>query len=700
MPRACSPKKLLSFVLAMILTVNVTGCHNKETNSLSKGEWISRIISRAGIEGYSEHKPYFMNISAQSEYFGDIQAAVEWHILDPSYPFEPDEMLNNEWTAFTLVNLARDLPEGSTTSIRDISKTSFTAQVASAVASGLMKTDERSMFHPKDTIDEDTAMKCLDQVIEHINNRHFDENKFSIEWEEGVTVYQSDLLEIDQQSGNATLSEDCEAQAGDILVTRSGSDYQAYKVVSREDNQAKLEPCDLSEAAESVDIQGSIKINFNECEIYDGNGNLIQARPSGNHQNDHIHLMADLKNTYEYDINGFDVKVKTSDGSFSLEAATKMDSGSLYASLALTDFKADYSFRSFFHDIKSTYYKMSFNTSESLGAKTDIKEELYGDFSRIDKNDFLSSLKSFMQKKDDAVQTELKLADIRVPLGELPFCDLLVEVNLQIKTNGKAEIVLAQKFNLGYEFVDGNLRVIKDNENSQDITLKADTSLCAIVKSALRTFGFSLMDASVKAGVQASLKAKVHMFDDSGQMHSYETDAAADLADRMASEVDDVVVCADAKGNWILDLSFFSEDCAAGKVLGETECSILNDKNAPLFKGSSQHFENWHAVDQCTRKSRPKSEERDVMETKGKISLEQYSLAVHAGQSRSLAVTGLPQGYSMSDLRAVSSDPSVAEVNGLVVTGISAGSAVITITTQDGSFSTAINILVPQGSGA
>ena len=40
------------------------------------------------------------------------------------------------------------------------------------------------------------------------------------------------------------------------------------------------------------------------------------------------------------------------------------------------------------------------------------------------------------------VQTELKLADIRVPLGELPFCDLLVEVNLQIKTNGKAEIVL------------------------------------------------------------------------------------------------------------------------------------------------------------------------------------------------------------------------------------------------------------------
>ena len=88
------------------------------------------------------------------------------------------------------------------------------------------------------------------------------------------------------------------------------------------------------------------------------------------------------------------------------------------------------------------------------------------------------------------------------------------------------------------------------------------------------------------------------------------------------------------------------------------------------------------------------------MDTKGKITLEQYSVAVHAGQSRSLAVTGLPEGYSLNDLVVSSSDPSIAAVNGLVVTGVSSGSAIITISTSDGSFSTSMNILVPQESGA
>ena len=700
MPRACSIKKLLKLVLAMILTVSMTGCHNKETNSLNKGEWISRIILKAGIQGHQEDQPYFMNINAQSEYFNDIQAAVEWHILDPSYPFDPNETLSNEWTAFTLVNLARDLPKGNSSSIRDISKTVFADQVSSAVASGLMKTDTRNMFHPKDPIDEETAMKCLDQVIEHINNRHFDEDIFEIEWEEGVSVYQSEPPVIDPETGEADVGIDCEAQAGDILVSRNGADYQAYKVVSRDGSKATLEPCDLSEEARSVNVQGSVKINFNECEIYDGNGNLIQPRPSGNHQNDHIHLMADVKNTYTYEIAGFDVKVKTSDASFSMDASKKMKYGEINASVALNDFKADYSFNSLFRDIKSTYYKLDFDTSQSLGVKADIKEERFGDFSRIDKKNFLSSLRSFMQKKDDAVETELKLAEILVPLGGMPFCDLRVEVKLQMKTNGKAEIVLSQKDHVGYEFVDDNFRFIKDTNHSQDISLKADTSLCANIKASLDTFGFCLMDTAVKAGAKASIKTKVHLFDDDGKMQTVETDASPELADEMASKVEDVVVCADASGNWILELLVFSKDCGAGKLLGETEYSILNEKNAPLFKGASQHFENWHAVDQCTRKSRPKSEEREVMDTKGKITLEQYSVAVHAGQSRSLAVTGLPEGYSLNDLVVSSSDPSIAAVNGLVVTGVSSGSAIITISTSDGSFSTSMNILVPQESGA
>ena len=158
------------------------------------------------------------------------------------------------------------------------------------------------------------------------------------------------------------------------------------------------------------------------------------------------------------------------------------------------------------------------------------------------------------------------------------------------------------------------------------------------------------------------------------------------------------MVCADASGNWILDLVLCSSDCLANRFIGETKYSILNEKNAPLFKGASQHFENWHAVDQCTRKARPKSEEREVMDTKGKISLEQYSIAVHAGTTKSISVLGLPAGYTINDLIVSSSDPSVASVSGLNVTGVSSGSAIITISTADGSFTSSCNVLVPQES--
>lgn len=698
MPRACSIKKLSALVLAMILGLSATGCQNSSIAGISKGEWISKIIAEAGMEGHLEDEPYFMNINAQSEYFNDIQTAVEWHIIDPAYPFDPDEMLSREWAAFTLVNLGADLPEGNPSVIKDSSKTMFSDQVASAVASGLMKTDGRNMFHPKKIMDKEEALKCLDQVIDHINHRKFDENIFNISWKDDLNVYETEPLNVDPETMTATVSDSFEAQEGDVIYYPSGiGEYETYRITGREGNEVTLEECDLSDEVEEVEMQGSVEVDFTKIKIYDGNGNLIQDRPTGNNENDHITLMSKKETIHHYEQNGFEIETRTSQGSFTCEAVKKINGGKVYADLNLSGIKIDYYMKTLLFAPKKTYWHMDFTSSESMGVKAESKVSKAADFSKLNRDNFLSSLGLLMQDQEDAVQTEFTLAKMIIPTG-VP-ADIVVDVSLVLKTSGKAEIVLTQKNNFGYEFVDGNLRVIKECDHKQNLNLKAESSIYSSFTAALVSGPIRWLDTKVNAGAKASVSTKIHLFDDEGKKQTVETDASADLADELAAKTEDVVVCADASGNWMLDLIFFSKGTAAYTLLGEKKVTVLDAKNAPLFKGSSQHFENWQAVDHCTRKDREKHEKREVMETKGKISLDNYSLAVGVGQNRSISVLGLPAGYSMSDLTAVSSDPSIATVSGLTVTGVSSGSAVITITTADGSFQTACNILVPQVNG-
>lgn len=75
------------------------------------------------------------------------------------------------------------------------------------------------------------------------------------------------------------------------------------------------------------------------------------------------------------------------------------------------------------------------------------------------------------------------------------------------------------------------------------------------------------------------------------------------------------------------------------------------------------------------------------------ISLSAYVVSLSQGESQKIAPT-LPAGYSESDLKWSTSDASVATVSNGVITGVSEGSAIITVTTKDGSYKGQCNVLV------
>ncbi len=704
MRQVCSIKKLVRICAAAILTVNLTGCRSESVNSITKGEWIEMVTERAGMYTHAQDAPYYLNVGAQSEYFNAVQAAVEWKILDPSYPFDPGETLNREWTAFTLVNLMRDLPETSSSEVRDLNKTIFSKQVASAAASGLMKTDKRGLFHPKDAIDREEASACLDQAVEYINNRHFDEPVMEFDWaDEDTECYNEPPLSFDEEAMTAQVSESSQVAENDILTWQDNSGVHAYKVASREGDTVQLEELDLTKETNSFHIQGSVKLDFNTAKFYDPYGNLMFGSEDSGNASDHIKLMAQRTEINRYEVDGFDIVTKKTDGSWSVEAEKKNvdKNGSIYASMKIDGYECDYNVENLWGIFQDTYFKLKFNASESLGVKASYKDSRVGDFSRLDKNNFIGSMKNLMQKKNDAVQAEIKLATVRIPIPQCPFVEITLDVKLVITATGKAEIVMSQQNVLGYERVDGDFRLIQDTKKKTDCVLKASTSITAGLRTVLCLFGAALLDAEIEAGAKAEVKTTIHVYDDDGKLKTMSTpDITADLAEEAASEVDDVLVCADVSGNWILKGKYCTSETLIGKFVNEVEYSYLDETNAPLFEGSKVHFENWQRVDHCTRKDRPKSEDRETMDTNGKILTDGYAKVVRKGQSVTIGILGVPAGYTVSELTVTSSDPSVATVNGLTVTGIASGSAVIQISTPDGKYIASVNVLVPENTSA
>lgn len=75
------------------------------------------------------------------------------------------------------------------------------------------------------------------------------------------------------------------------------------------------------------------------------------------------------------------------------------------------------------------------------------------------------------------------------------------------------------------------------------------------------------------------------------------------------------------------------------------------------------------------------------------ISLSAYVVSLSQGEAQKVIPT-LPDGYSESDLKWSTSDSSVATVSNGVITGVSEGSAIITVTTKDGSYKGQCNVLV------
>lgn len=681
------------------IAIASAGCSREPADTLSMGEWIHSICLSSGIEGYSRQTPYYLNVSETSAYFDDVQAAVEYGVLSEPYAFDPETQLSNELAAYTLMNLSGRQDSQQSVKINDISDSEYREHIESAVSSGLMKTDKRKCFYPERLLERTEAESLLNQVVEYINNRQFEITESEIDLNDDIQIIEETPISFDEDSLNAVFPIESSIAEGDCIHFTDDNEDLYYRIATLKETDdqkiAVLSEFALEEIVSSVDMQSSSQIDFTEAEIEIDAADNTDGEPVSFRKLDGVQNMSVLPLQKTVDFNGYKMTFRTTASGFKAEVYKDMKyGGRFYASLNLYNVKPAYKWKIKDGKIEEGYFKVDFKTNQSIGMRTGVYRNLYGDFSRIDPDSFLNSLKNLYQNKKDAVEVSIPLCTIKVPIPQMPIMKLQMQLQLKINASGKAELSLTQDHSYGMEIRNNTLRMIQTFDNKSNQTIKADTGILAGITFGLNMENLKLADIGVDAGAKAKISAAVHLYDKNGDMKTSSSDLPADLLEEMSIGNSDIAVCADMKAYWILNLIMNSSKTFAGRLHLSKTLKILSEDNAPLIPGMKTHLENWMFVDACTRKKRSASIDHTLPKTT-LIRITDYSFILNNSESKAIQVIGMPEGYSISDLRYSTSKPEVAAVDGEGnVKAVSSGNAVINIYTSDHVHSIQCSVLV------
>lgn len=683
----------LAVLLVLCMLVPFVGCKKKVTDTMTNGEWLTELTTQAGITYYQQEEPYFLNITSNSPYFTVVQSSVEWEVLNPSKAFNPSATLTREMVAYTLMNLISRTHEGLSDTIKDLQDCSYPDQVKAAVASGLMSLDERQRFRPKDQISKEEAFGYLAQVIDIVNNRKFTDTQTTVQLKDDVQFADDEPKQFDKEGLTALFESDSSIRNGMYIVY----DDTYYRVVNCEyTNQGiltTLEKVNMEDVIEQFDIQGGTDLEFNHAKIVDGNGNVVQE---GTEQSHSLSLMSTSLINHTFEINGFRIALKGTTSSLHAEVSKQLQVGGLlYANAALDNLHIQYKWDKDEDRIQYGYLKADFTTSENIGLRNGMYKELYGDFSKLNPKDFISTVQNIFQTKQEVITDTITLCTVKIPMPNAPMVSVVMKLNLNIYATGKAELSFVQNHVLGCEIRNGNMRSISDHSKKATASIRAETGITLGTNLALHAFNQNIMDAEIDAGAKGYFHTKTYLYNEEGKAESFDIDVQPDLVEELSEGNPDIKVCTELNAYWLCNLKLNSSNSLAGRFGFSRNIPILSESNAPLFPKGKVTYENWMSVDHCSCEDREKVPNLEAIQVKKRITLKDYSLISGVGVSTRIQVTGLPEGYTVEDLIYISKNTDIAEVSSAgEVIGNKSGGTDIVIQTKDKKHLVHCHILV------
>lgn len=511
-------------------------------------------------------------------------------------------------------------------------------------------------------INKEKAKSIIDKAVEHLNNK-----EFPIVFEKEYKPEVNDSKEI----GSIYLSDDT---------------YK--KIVDINDEEVIEEDADFDEIFSYLDVSGSFDLDFSNAEII----------PYGEAESDEVYVNNKYKllsnKTKVFNVDGFRISYSLSTSGIDVHVSKDVNNLNMFGDLKINNVKPTFKWTYKENDIKNCYFDVKFNSSVKLGVSDGKYKNYYVDIKNADKSSVKSFFETALNNKKDHVEASIPICKIKTPIPEIPTAFINMELMIKLYASGKAQLVIYNKHNMGFETKDGNVRFINELDKSFDSVIQASSKAGLGANISLETAGFNLADVQVDGGLKAKVQTTIHLYDEEGQYESYKSDAVYADAQNAAEKNEDVKVCGDISFHWFMDLLINTSKTKMSKYGLSREFNILDDDNQVF--GNLHHLENGHFVQKCTRKNRNLIKKMDKIES-NKIVLDSYAEVIKINETYTIIVKSIPTGYKDGDLVYSSKNNDIATVENGLIRPVKPGSVQIEVKTRDGVHTATVNILVSTG---
>ncbi|MCR5507506.1 MAG: hypothetical protein K6F34_02345 [Lachnospiraceae bacterium] len=268
----------LTGVLVALIINNKNGGKNngvKATgDSVTRYEWIKDLSETFGLEPVEEDSPYFPDVDDSSEYYDQVQGAAHWGVISGD-TFDGDLAVNGEYAAVTALKAIGEFKIKIY-----MEKDGFLSDkeyADLAVDSALIDNDQRDK-----ALSKEECASILNKALELSASDFWKDDYAKIEWQDGVSVIEDDVLEFKDPEYNLLLKGDREYKKGDVIVFPDKMGAKNIRKVEKAnaDGSYELAEAAVEEACNSAVVSDVCDLTFDDFRQMAAAGNAMTGNRS------------------------------------------------------------------------------------------------------------------------------------------------------------------------------------------------------------------------------------------------------------------------------------------------------------------------------------------------------------------------------------------------------------------------------------
>lgn len=648
-------KYIIMLVSTLVLSIMLIGCGSQNTSEekdentafLTKAQWIGILGEGFGYEQAIEEKEYFSDVSAENPYYNQIQACKEWDIIKENDIFNPDEKATWAYVIETAVRAIGIENINSSTEEKLLNEENLVDFFKSNIAN--IGVENLNLVPTKDE-----ALQVLGYSY-HYYLELEPENKYEVTYNKDVYEVDASVVQLKGDGYTALISDGTVYNPGDILYVQPTETTGAYaiKVTTCNENVLNYETVGMDAVFEELTISGSY------------NASVVDANP------------VNISNAYYDSYYGaflYDDNSINNLNNCSVYPIINLDSG-----VSVEQNENNIAFNVNYEDIDFTVELSDINVMADID---------YSVFKGLNKANATVNFKDKIEVNYQAVHfaKTIPLGSVTLQLGTTPF-QLEVSLVANIGLDGQVTLTYTSNVVGKVQYAKGKGLVKSINNNDVTFDFHAEVTVTAepSIKVDLLCLGRSIVNINLTTGVVAVATVDVDLM---GELPS----------------------CVDIHLYVPLRWGVNQDGCIMTAISDKLKysCDIWNSENSPIQE--QYHWEDSVLVEECTRNQEHKVETPAVDEqgepydeyklfefeeiSFGHIDIASTNVYLDKGETITLGIISVPEGYDISDLVYVSNESGICSVTGGRITGVNSGSTMLKISTADEKYSVYVNVVV------